>query len=77
MSHSAMSIADSASVKMPAGPAVPAAARSLSAMRSTCVGSSPTMQRAKLVAGGLERAGDGAAEERDADAVDAIRPWRP
>ncbi len=42
MSHSAMSIAATASVKMPPGPAVPAAARSFRWIVSIASGSSPT-----------------------------------
>src|SRR5438093_8562952 len=42
----AMSIAESASVKTPPGPELPAARRSLAAMASTWVGSSPTTRRA-------------------------------
>ena len=42
MSHSATSIADIAIVKMPAGPALTAAARNLAATASTRSGSSPT-----------------------------------
>ena len=45
-SQHAMSTAESASVKMPPGPEPLAARRSLAAMASTCVGSSPTMSRA-------------------------------
>jgi hypothetical protein len=41
MSHSAMSIAASASVKRPPGPDEPAAARSLSTIASMRIGSSP------------------------------------
>ncbi len=41
MSHSATSIADNAIVKMPAGPALTAAARNLAATISTRSGSSP------------------------------------
>jgi hypothetical protein len=44
MSHSAVSIADSASVKMPPGPqASPVPARSLATMCSMRIGSSPTI----------------------------------
>ena len=42
MSHKARSTADSARVKMPPGPEPPAASRSLAAMASTGMGSSPT-----------------------------------
>src|SRR6267142_701947 len=45
-SQHAMSTAESASVKMPPGPELPAARRSLAVMASTCVGSSPTVSRA-------------------------------
>src|SRR5437762_174557 len=45
-SQHAMSIAESASVKTPPGPELPAARRSLAAMASTWVGSSPTTRRA-------------------------------
>src|SRR6266513_357995 len=45
-SQHAMSIAESASVKIPPGPAPPAARRSFRAMASTCVGSSPTTRSA-------------------------------
>src|SRR3989441_10566651 len=45
-SQHAMSTAESASVKMPPGPELPAARRSLAVMASTWVGSSPTVSRA-------------------------------
>ena len=43
-----MSTAESASEKMPPGPELPAARRSLATMASTCVGSSPMMSRASV-----------------------------
>jgi len=43
MSHSAMSSAEWARLKMPPGPAEPAAARSFAATASTRSGSSPTI----------------------------------
>src|SRR5947199_2403315 len=46
ISQQAMSTAESASVKMPPGPELPAARRSLPVIASTFVGSSPTVRRA-------------------------------
>jgi len=45
-SQQAMSTAESARVKIPPGPELPAARRSFAVMASTCVGSSPTVSRA-------------------------------
>ena len=72
MSHSAMSMAENASVKIPPGPAEPAAAsRSFWPTASTRSGSSPTRERTELLDGMLQRGGERGAEEGDADALDA------
>ena len=60
MSHSAMSIAEIARVKMPSGPAPPAASHSLSVTASTCSGSSPTVSSQRLSTA-VRRAGVSAA----------------
>ena len=72
MSHSAVSIADSASVKMPAGPAEsPAASAQLAHDRLDAQRVLADGQRAEFIDGGAQRAGHGAAVERQADALDA------
>src|SRR5437870_2106334 len=48
MSQHAVSMAESASVKIPPGPELPASRRSLAAMASVCVGSSPTTSPASV-----------------------------
>src|SRR2546425_1033678 len=48
MSQHAVSMAESASAKIPPGPELPAARRSLAAMASVCVGSSPTTRPASV-----------------------------
>src|SRR2546429_3254883 len=48
MSQHAVSMAESASVKIPPGPELPATRRSLAAMASVCVGSSPTTSPASV-----------------------------
>ena len=57
--------ADSASEKIPPGPALPAAARSFATMASVRVGSSPSASSASASHRGPQRASQRAAEKRD------------
>src|SRR5919204_6599483 len=71
-SQHAMSMAESASVKIPPGPELPAARRSLAAIASTWVGSSPTVSRARPSTAAL-RAGVSVAPKKVRPRP--INPW--